>query len=212
MSEAPAPHTFQYASAAHQSETAITGMWLFLATEALFFGPLFLAFGFSRYFNQPGFDAGAAQTNLVIGTLNTVQLLSSSLAYAIAIVGVEEGYTRPARWLLPLAWLLGLSFLLLKFGVEWPDDFRKGLLPGAGFSIAGASRGGAELLFTFYFVSTAIHGLHLLVGLLLLGWIIASKATDRAEGRTFVIVVGLYWSFVDAIWRVLYPLIYLIGR
>ncbi len=209
MSETRAPHAFQYSSAAHQSESALSGMWLFLATEALFFGPLFLAFGFSRYFNQQGFDAGAAQTNLFIGTLNTVLLLSSSLAYAIAVMGVEEGRGRLAKWLLPIAWLLGLSFICLKFGVEWPEDFRNGFLPGADFSIA---RGGAELFFTFYFVSTAIHGLHLLVGLLLLGWIIASKAAERAEGRTVIMVIGLYWSFVDLIWLVLYPLIYLIGR
>ncbi len=212
MSDTRAPHAFQYASAAHQSETAVSGMWVFLATEALFFGPLFLAFGFSRSLAQTGFDAGASQTNLFIGTLNTFLLLTSSLAYAIGGMGAEEGRGRPAKWLLPIAWLLGLSFLLLKFGVEWPEDFRKGLFPGAGFSMSGPSRGGAELFFTFYFVSTAIHGLHLLVGLMLLGWIIASKAPNRDEGRTLVTVVGLYWSFVDLIWLLLYPLIYLVGR
>jgi cytochrome c oxidase subunit 3 len=212
MSETSAPHGFQYASAAHQSETAMSGMWAFLATEALFFGPLFLAFGFSRYLNQAGFDAGAAQTNLVIGTLNTVLLLTSSLAYAIGDVGAEEGRGRMAQWLLSIAWLLGLSFLLLKFAVEWPEDFRKGLFPGPNFSIAGPSRGGAELFFTFYFVSTAVHGLHLLAGLLLLGWILANQAARRREGRRTIMVVGLYWTFVDLIWLVLYPLIYLIGR
>jgi cytochrome c oxidase subunit III len=212
MSDPSASHTFQYASAAHQSETAISGMWAFLATEALFFGPLFLAFAFSRFFAQAGFDAGGSQTNLFIGTLNTVLLLTSSLACAIGAMDAAEGRGRLANWLLLLAWLLGLSFLLLKFGVEWPEDFRRGFFPGAGFSITGPSRGGAELFFTFYFVSTAIHGLHLLVGLLLLGWLIASDASGREDGRTIVMVVGLYWSFVDLIWLVLYPLIYLVGR
>jgi cytochrome c oxidase subunit III len=212
MSETSAPHGFQFASAAHQRETAISGMWAFLATEALFFGPLFLAFGFSRYFDQAGFDVGASQTNLFIGTLNTVLLISSSFAYSVGALGIEEGRGRHALPLLALAWLLGLSFLLLKFGVEWPEDFAKGRFPGSGFSITGPPRGGAELFFTFYFVSTAIHGLHLLVGLLLVGWIIASKAPYREDRRTAVMVIGLYWSFVDLIWLVLYPLIYLVGR
>jgi cytochrome c oxidase subunit III len=217
MSESSTLHGFQYASAAHQSETAIAGMWAFLATEALFFGPLFLAFGFSRYFNQAGFDAGAAQTNLAVGTINTVLLLTSSLAYAIGDThargsGTREGDGRMAQWLLSIAWLLGLSFLLLKFAVEWREDIRNGFVPGAGFSITGPSRGGAELFFTFYFVSTAIHGLHLLVGLLLLGWLIWTQAPRRQEARTAVRVIGLYWSFVDLIWLLLYPLIYLVGR
>lgn len=212
MSDASPTHAFQFASAQHQRETAIAGMWAFLATEALFFGPLFLAFGFSRYLNQPGFDAGASQTNLFIGTLNTALLVSSSLAYAIGALGMEQARGRLAAMFLAIAWLLGLSFLLLKFGVEWREDFLRGFFPGAGFSITGPSQGGAELFFTFYFVSTAIHGLHLFAGLLLLGWIVLSKAFAREEGRTSVLVVGLYWSFVDLIWLLLYPLIYLVGR
>jgi cytochrome c oxidase subunit III len=86
------------------------------------------------------------------------------------------------------------------------------LFPGGDFTITGAQRHGAQLFFVFYFFSTAIHGLHLIVGLTLVGWII-SRARDFTSARhTPVVIVGLYWSFVDMVWIVLFPLIYLVGR
>lgn len=212
MSEAVEAHDFQYSSAGHQRDTAIAGMWAFLATEALFFGPLFLSWAFSRYYNVAGFDAGAAHTNLFIGTLNTALLITSSFAYSAGVAFFERNRRSPALLCLGVAWALGLSFMLLKFGIEWPEDLRKGLFPGVGFSITGPLRGGAELFFTFYFIGTGVHGLHLFVGLMLLGWVIVRRAWFGDERMTAVIIVGLYWSFVDIIWLILYPLIYLVGR
>lgn len=210
MSEA-ATHGFQFSDARHQRETAIAGMWAFLATECLFFGPLFLAWAFSRYFNRAGFDFGASQTSLLIGTVNTALIVTSSFAYGLGLLRLESGRRRAAVASLAVAWLLGAAFLSLKFGVEWPDDFAKGLFPGAGFSVQGPARGGAALFFSFYFLATGVHGLHLLVGLALLGWVIWGVRRGAAS-FTRVMVVGLYWSFVDIVWLILYPLIYLIGR
>lgn len=212
MSDAVGAHEFQYSSARHQRDTAIAGMWAFLATEALFFGPLFLSWAFSRYYNVAGFAAAAARTNLFIGTLNTVLLITSSFAYSAGVAFCEGKRRRLALLCLGAAWALGLSFMLLKFGIEWSEDLRKGLFPGADFSMTGPLRGGAALFFTFYFISTGIHGLHLFVGLVLLGWIIVRRAWFGDERITPVTVVGLYWSFVDIIWLILYPLIYLVGR
>jgi cytochrome c oxidase subunit 3 len=214
MTGATASHTFQYGSARHQARTAISGMWLFLASEILFFGVLFLSWIFCRHWNQAGFDAGARQTELLFGTLNTVILVTSSAVYTAGAASIAAGDTRRLIRCCALAWILGLSFLVLKFAIEWHDDFAKHLFPGPQFAIAGPLRSGAQLFFIFYFIATALHGLHMLVGLGLVGWIMwRARRDDFSAGYyTPVAVVGLYWSFVDIIWLVLYPLIYLVGR
>ncbi|MGC1862954.1 MAG: cytochrome c oxidase subunit 3 [Methylocystis sp.] len=214
MPEVSSTQEFQYSSPRHQAESAISGMWLFLATEMLFFGPLFLAWIYSRHWNQHGFDAGARQTELIIGTINTMVLLTSSLIYSVGVSFIEAGDTRRLIQCCVGAWLLGLAFLLLKFGVEWRHDFERHLFPGSDFAIDGPDRDGARLFFVFYFLGTAVHGLHMIVGLILVGWIIfrARRKEFSAGFYTPVSVVGLYWSFVDMVWIVLYPLIYLIGR
>lgn len=214
MSETYLPHGFQYSTARHQAESAISGMWLFLATEVLFFGALVLTWIYSRHWNQAGFDAGAQQTNLTIGTINSVILLASSFIYSAGVAFIEAGNARRLVQCCAAAWLLGVVFLILKFGVEWRDDFAKHLFPGAAFAIQGPLGGGAQIFFEFYFLGTALHGLHMVGGLVLVGWIIwrTRHAEFSSTFYTPVIVVGLYWSFVDIVWIVLYPLIYLVGR
>jgi cytochrome c oxidase subunit 3 len=212
MSEASPPHEFQYSSARHQAETALSGMWLFLGSESLFFGPLLLSWIYCRHWSEAGFDFGAQQTDLTLGTINSVLLLTSSLAYGAGAAFMQAGSRRLLVLCLLAAWLLGAGFLFLKFGVEWREDFARGLFPGATFSVDGTLRDGAQLFFAFYFLATAVHGLHMIVGLVLVGWIVW-RARDFTEvSHTAVIVVGLYWSFVDMVWVFLYPLIYLIGR
>lgn len=214
MPEASLTHEFQYSSAHHQAETAISGMWLFLATEVLFFGALFLTWIYSRHWNQAGFDAGAQQTELAIGTINTVILVVSSFVYSAGVAFIETGNGRRLIQCCAAAWLLGVAFLILKFGIEWRDDFAKHLFPGTGFALNGPLSGGAQIFFVFYFLGTALHGLHMIGGLALVGWIIlrASRGEFSPAFYTPVVVVGLYWSFVDMVWIVLYPMIYLVGR
>jgi cytochrome c oxidase subunit 3 len=214
MPEASLTHEFQYSSATHQAETAIAGMWLFLATEVLFFGALFLAWIYSRHWDQAGFDMGAQQTSLVIGTINTVILVASSFVYSVGIAFIGEGNSRRLIQCCAIAWLLGLSFLVLKFGLEWRNDFASHLFPGPGFAIRGPLSSGARMFFVFYFFGTAIHGLHMVVGMGLVGWIILRAWRREFSSRFYtpVGVVGLYWSFVDMVWIMLYPLIYLLGR
>jgi cytochrome c oxidase subunit 3 len=210
-----AAHGFQYESPTHQAETAVAGMWLFLATEALLFGGLLLCWIDARHFNRLGFDAGARHTALWIGTLNTALLVTSSATYALALAGVRAGRRRVFLGAAACTVLLGLAFLALKFGLEWHDDFAQHLFPASSrFGIGGAEEGGARLFFTFYFVATGLHGLHMLVGVALVLWVLVRGARgDFGPGYdTPVQVVGLYWSFVDIVWLTLYPLIYLIGR
>lgn len=214
MSDAAAVHEFQYSTARHQAETAVVGMWLFLATEVLFFGGLFLTWIYSRHWDALGFDFGARQTSLAIGTTNTVILITSSLVYSVGTAFINAGNSRKLILCCAIAWLLGAAFLALKFGIEWRDDLAKHLFPGASFGIQGAFRAGAQTFFVFYFFGTAIHGLHMVVGLVLVSWIMfrASRRDFSSSYFTPALVVGLYWSFVDMVWLILYPLIYLVGR
>ena len=208
-------HGVQYESPAHQSQTAVAGMWLFLATEVLFFGGLILSWIYARHWNQTGFDLGARQTELWIGTLNTAILVSSSFAYAAGLAFIRVGDKRRLVQCCVGTLILGLAFLALKFGLEWRDDFAHHLFPAASvFKITGAGEGGAKLFFIFYFIGTGLHGLHMVVGVALLLWIIhrARRGDFSSAYHTPVEVVGLYWSFVDIVWLTLYPLIYLVGR
>jgi cytochrome c oxidase subunit 3 len=206
---------FQYASPTHQGETALAGMWLFLATEVLLFGGLILCWIYSRHWNPLGFDAGARETVLWIGTLNTAILISSSFTYALAFACIRAGNMQGLMRWLSLTLLLGIAFLGLKFGLEWHEDFHNHLFPtDAHFKIAGPDGGGARLFFIFYFISTALHGVHMTIGVALVVWVMlrARRGQFSSAYYTPVQVVGLYWSFVDIVWITLYPLIYLIGR
>lgn len=214
MSDTAAHRTLQYSSPAHQSGTAIAGMWLFLGTEVLFFGALFLAFAFCRLQHPAAFAQAARQTDLAIGAINTALLLTSSAALAAALVCVERRRRTASLWLIAATIALGLAFLGLK-GFEWREDFARHLFPGLGFALtAGPDAPATELFFAFYFVATGAHGVHMLVGLGLLVWLwLRARAGDLADGwATPVEVVGLYWSFVDMVWLILFPLIYLMGR
>jgi cytochrome c oxidase subunit 3 len=208
-------HDFQYQDPAYQSETAIAGMWLFLATEVLFFGGLILSWIYIRHGSQAGFDAGARRTELAIGTINTAVLITSSFFYALGVIFIRAGDTRRLARCLAAALALGLAFLALKFGLEWRDDFAHHLFPAdRSFAIGGSEEAGARLFYVFYFIGTGLHGLHMLIGIALVSWVIARtrRGAFSREYHTPVVVVGLYWSFVDIVWLTLYPLIYLVGR
>jgi cytochrome c oxidase subunit III len=206
-------HQFQYGSTQHQSDAAISGMWLFLVTETLFFGALFLTWIFCRHLQPAGFDAGARASDIVIGSINTALLVSSSMAYAFGLACLDVEAPGAYRVCLLVTLTLGIAFLALK-GVEWHEDFGKHLFPGPGFNITGADAGGAQLFFSFYFIGTALHAVHMLGGIGLVGWMAARKplASPTPSYRVAAENIGLYWSFVDMVWLVLYPLIYLIGR
>jgi cytochrome c oxidase subunit 3 len=214
MSEEVAPHThFQYADAGHQADAALSGMWLFLASEILFFGGLIVAWMFCRHWQPAGFDAGARQTVLWIGTLNLVLLITSSFVYSTGLAFVEAGDSRRLIQCCVVTMAIGSLFLLLKF-YEWHVDISESLFPAGPFKIIGPDAGGARMFWSFYFVATALHAVHMIVGVGLVGWVaLQARRGVFADGwLTPVEVVGLYWSFVDIVWIVLYPVIYLVGR
>ena len=207
------PKGFQYASPAHEADTAVAGMWLFLASEALFFGGLFFVWLVLRVRQPGGVTLGVEHTNLAIGTANTAILLTSSLAFSVGLQHARAGRNRATAWAALVTAGLGLAFLALK-GLEWYLDLREGLFPGEGFKLTGESAPGAHMFFDLYWVATGLHGVHMLVGVALVLWI-ARRAWRGNFSRAFttsVEVTGLYWSFVDVVWLILYALIYVAAR
>ena len=204
---------FQYGSAEHQAKTSLAGMWLFLATELLFFGALFYLWLLLRFWHPDGFVAAAHDTDLLIGTINTVLLTTSSFLYWFALGEAKQGRGRQALIAIGITAAIGLAFLVLK-GLEWGEDIGKGKLPGQSFVATGPDPGGQHLFWLLYYAGTGLHGLHMLAGLVLLAWIARRIWRDGIEARsaTPVEAVGLYWSFVDVVWINLYPFIYILDR
>ncbi len=191
--------------------TGAFGMWVFLASEVLFFGGLFVAYLYGRTHWPEGWAAASRRTDVVLGTVNTAVLLTSSALVALAVACDEHPRRRRlvARLLAATA-ALGLAFLVVK-GVEWHAEWREGLVPGPAFALAAVP--GAQEFFALYFVMTGLHAVHMAVGVAVL----AALARGRAHGRAWASVphaevAALYWHFVDVVWIFLYPLLYLVSR
>ncbi len=191
-----------------EQEAATFGMWIFLATEVLFFGGMFLCYGVYRTLNPEGFLAGARETELAIGTFNTVVLLTSSFTMIMAVKASPLGSRRLVWRCLALTAALGVVFMAAK-GYEYYLDFEKHVWPGPNFSIHVR---GAAMFFALYWVMTGIHAIHLTIGILIVGrlaWLMRGKTPLLLPD---LITIGLYWHFVDTVWMFLYPLLYLPGR
>jgi cytochrome c oxidase subunit 3 len=199
----------QFASRAQQDLAATLGLWIFLATEVLFFGPLFFGYLYVRTHYPEAAAAASRHTDFVLGTANAALLLTSSLCVALA---ASDGL-RASRMLYAAA-LLGLAFLALK-GIEYRHDFAEHLFPDRGFAPVDAGDAahahGMQLFFIVYFAMTAVHALHLVVGIALCVTVALALRRRRAS-HEHVELAGLYWHFVDVVWIVLYPLLYLVGR
>ncbi|GJE26654.1 cytochrome c oxidase subunit 3 [Methylobacterium organophilum] len=196
---------------ARQRAGAAFGIWVFLASEVLFFGALFLLYAALRLEHSQAFLAAARETNLVYGTINTVLLLTSGLGAAVAAQAAEDGrLRRMTLWCLAATLALGLAFLVVK-GLEYREDIERHLVPGARFALP---EGPAQLFFGFYWLSTVLHAIHLSIGLGLLARLLwkGAREPDFLVGNPQVEVATLYWGFVDLVWIFLYPVLYLAGR
>ena len=196
-----------------QHEAGRLGMWAFLVTEVLFFGGLFTGYAVYRTLHGEAFAEASHHLSVLLGGINTVILICSSLTMALAVHAAQMGRSRSiAAWLVATL-LLGAAFVGIK-GVEYAQKFEDGLIPGASFRWSGEHPGEAELFYSFYFAMTGLHAFHMLVGFGLILWLIASALRNRFSSEHYapVEVVGLYWHFVDIVWIFLFPLLYLIGR
>jgi cytochrome c oxidase subunit 3 len=185
------------------------GMWLFLFTELILFGGLFIVYAVYRFTHFPEFQLAAKELDTMVGTINTIILLTSSLTVALAIVALQENRKGFSMVLVGLTLVLALAFLVNKY-FEWSHKFEIGIYPGSPSLVNQPP--GVILYFGLYFVMTGLHALHVLIGMGVLGFayngirkgIITPESTVRLE------VGGLYWHLVDIIWIFLFPLFYLL--
>ena len=176
---APDPLREPWSELARQREAATFGMWLFLMSEMLFFGALFMAFSFSRAFSSAAFMEGARHTEIAYGAANTVALVTSSLTITLAVRAADIGRAKLAACFLGATAALGLLFLVIK-GFEYRDDLRHHLFPGAGFALG---QNAAQIFWAFYWAMTGIHAVHLAIGIglvLRLFWL-ARPERDQPE-------------------------------
>ncbi len=194
-----------------QEHAARMGMWLFLSTEILLFAVLFTAYAIYRFLFPVGFEDASRLAHVAMGATNTVVLITSSLTVALAIHYARQGENRKVVGLLAVTILFGATFMVLK-GFEYYHHWVDGQLPGHLYSYAGLQGPGVSMYFTLYFLMTGLHGLHVLIGMGLLGWV-AMRAVRGEFGpgySTPVELSGLYWHLVDLIWIFLFPLLYLL--
>jgi cytochrome c oxidase subunit III len=184
------------------------GMWLFLVTEMILFGGLFIAYSYMRATYPAEFHHGGAELNAVLGVTNTVVLLTSSLAVVLAIVAIQRGERGRALAFLGTTLGLGVVFLGIK-SIEWAAKIHHGLYPRAPH--LGTLPQGEQVFFGLYFTMTGLHGVHVIAGLLVLGWVTVQVARNRVRADSYVQLenAGLYWHLVDVIWIFLLPLFYL---
>lgn len=204
---------FQFTDLAQQGETAELGMWVFLATEVLFFGTMIATYLAYRVRYPVEFAEAARESVLWIGTLNTVILATSGLTMVLAIRSVGGNDIRLATRLLLVTAALGAAFLGLK-ALEYYLDFRDHVVPALDFRLQGVPAGPAQLFWLFYFYATGLHAIHLIIGIVLL--LVMAQWTARREFTPAYYapleVTGLYWAFVDIVWVFLFALIYPLGR
>jgi cytochrome c oxidase subunit III len=186
------------------------GMWLFLFTELLFFGGMFLLYAVYRGRYAAGFHAAAAEENPVVGTCNTALLLTSSLTMALAVAALRGGRKRFSLLAQGATILMGAGFLAVK-GAEWAAKIGRGLYPDSAVLLARSH--GEVLFFGLYYVMTGIHGLHVLIGICLIAVTLGLTARDRLTAERFALLenTGLFWHFVDLVWIYLFPLFYLVA-
>jgi cytochrome c oxidase subunit 3 len=203
----------QFDDLEQQREASTLGMWVFLATEVLFFGGLFLTYAIYRAWYPQAFAAASRELLVWAGTTNTVVLISSSLTMALAVHAAQTGERRSVMLFLVLTMLLGTTFLGIK-AFEYYTEFVEHHVPGPGFQFEAVHLAHAQVFFSLYFMMTGIHALHMIIGLGIISVMLWStwRGTITRAYPNPIEISGLYWHFVDIIWIFLFPLLYLIGR
>jgi cytochrome c oxidase subunit 3 len=196
-----------------QLDAAQSGMWLFLATEIMFFGGMFIGYTVYREAYFKVFAEASNHLDIWLGGINTAVLICSSLTMALAVHAAQMGRRKSIVWFLLLTMILGTLFLGIKF-TEYYHKHEEHLIPGFDFLFPDGDSGQAAIFFSFYFAMTGLHALHMIIGLALLVYLAVQARRGRFSDLYFtpVEITGLYWHFVDIVWIFLFPLLYLIGR
>jgi cytochrome c oxidase subunit 3 len=185
------------------------GMWLFLFTEVLLFGGLFLVYSVYRDAHTADFHVAAQELSTAIGAINTVILLTSSLTMALSITALQRSEKMKSALLQAATLILGVAFLMNKY-FEWSEHIHHGFYPGSTELLAKGH--GQVLFFGLYYVMTGIHGLHVLIGMGLIASMLVLTLRETISGNDYVKLenTGLFWHLIDIIWIYLFPLFYLI--
>jgi cytochrome c oxidase subunit 3 len=185
------------------------GMWLFLFTEILLFGGMFLLYSVYREVNTKDFHEAGLEMSLTIGAVNTIILLTSSLTMVLSISAIKNGEKARSILFQASTIMLGIAFLVNKY-LEWSDHIRHGYYPDSPELLVMSH--GKILFFGLYYVMTGIHGLHVLIGISVIGFMLVLTLRDTVSSMDYVKLenAGLFWHLIDIIWIYLFPLFYLI--
>jgi cytochrome c oxidase subunit 3 len=205
-------HAHHFATATAEFEACKQGMWIFLVTEVLFFAGLFMAYAVLRVFYPDMMKDVHHLLDWRMGALNTVILICSSLSMALAVSASQRGEKDKIVKNLWITLLCAGGFLVVKF-FEYKHKIHEGMLPGSLYHYEELKIAHAPTFFSVYFVMTGIHGLHVIIGMCVIYWLIR-RAKRNEFGPTYftpVEMTGLYWHFVDLVWIYLFPLLYLVS-
>jgi cytochrome c oxidase subunit 3 len=194
-----------------QFDSAKLGMWVFLVTEILFFGGLFVAYIVYRAWNPELFTMAATQLDTVMGGINTLVLIGSSLTMALAIRAAQTNEARKSMIYLMSTVALAFVFMIIKY-FEYTHKFDMGIFPGEYYTFTGIDHPRAHIFFSIYYMMTGLHGIHVIIGIGIITWLIikTKNGAFNSEYYTPVEITGLYWHLVDIVWIFLFPLLYLI--
>lgn len=206
-----ADHAHHFDSAEHEYTASKFGVWLFMVTEILMFGGLFVAFVIYHNRYPEVFATGAQSVDWRLGATNTIVLLFSSLTMALSIHYVQKNRMQAAFNSLMITVLCGAIFMFIKY-FEYSHKIHLGLLPGQWFHGDFKGIDNLPLYFSFYYMMTGLHGIHVLLGMGLITWVsIRLKKGDfNPKKYTALEGVGLFWHIIDLIWIYLFPLLYLV--
>jgi len=187
-------------------------MWLFLLTEVLLFGGLFLAYSVFRAWNPETFVNANKELDVVLGAVNTIVLISSSLTMALAIRSTQLNDKATTLKFLFVTLIFALTFLVIKY-FEYSHKFHEGQLPGKFYTFEGIEGTNPHIFFSIYFLMTGLHGIHVLGGMGVITWMITRVRKNEFSSQYYtpLEITGLYWHLVDLIWIFLFPLLYLIS-
>lgn len=185
------------------------GMWLFLFTELILFGGMFILYSVYRYMHPDSFHVAAKELNTIVGTFNTAILLTSSLTMALSITAIQRKQKALSIFFQLITIVLALGFMVNKY-FEWTAKFHHGIYPGSDILLSKPP--GEILFFGLYYVMTGLHGLHVIIGVVLIGMMARLTFKGIITDTSYVKLesAGLYWHLVDIIWIFLFPLFYLI--
>jgi cytochrome c oxidase subunit III len=213
----PPGFAHQFEHMAQQRAAGSLGMWVFLVTEIMFFGGLFATYTIYRSLHPQAFEIGSHLLEVQFGATNTAVLICSSLTMALAIHSAQTGKSKSTIiGYLIATMILGAAFIGIKLYFEWYHDYVEHLVPGIDFVVRpewGQAGSQVPMFFCYYFFMTAVHALHMVIGLGILTVLTIKTAQNRfsAEYYAPLEISGLYWHFVDIVWIFLFPLLYLIG-